>query len=225
MSLWSAIALGFGPSLFWLWLVHRHDDHEREPWSHIVAALALGALSVLGVLWSRPWLADLLGPCPPLLETFVLTALNEEVWKIAAMLPLLCCAELDEPLDGVVYGAACGLGFAGVENVLYAQLGAGFSVPIQRAFTATLLHAACSGSFGFALAMVKLDRGGRWRALWPLFGLLLAVTVHGLYDAFLDGDRVRAQVSLFLVLPAALYLLTVKMHWARARSPHYHPDE
>lgn len=225
MSIWLAIAFGFGPSLLWLWLVHRHDDHEREPWSHIVAALALGALSVLGVLWSRPWLCDLLEPCSASVDAFVLTALNEELWKIAALFPLLFCAELDEPLDGAVYGAACGLGFAGVENVLYAGLGGDVALLIQRAFTATLLHAACSGSLGFALAMVKLHPERRRHLLWPFGGLLLAVALHGLYDLFLDGDRARAQVSLIIVLPTALYLLALKIRWARSRSPQYHPNE
>lgn len=225
MSLWLAIPLGVGPCLLWLWMIHRHDDHEQEPWSHIVLALALGALAVLGVLWTRPWIAGVFEPCLPFEEAFLVTALNEEVWKLAAIMPLLCMAELDEPLDGAVYGAACGLGFAGVENVFYGLHHGGVALLIQRAFTATLLHAACSGILGFCCAMVKLHRVGRKTALWLVGGLVLAVGLHGLYDLFLDGDRIRAQVSLILVLPTALYLLVLKIRWARSRSHHYHPTE
>ncbi|MCR9246310.1 MAG: PrsW family intramembrane metalloprotease [bacterium] len=223
MSLWLAIPLGTGPCLLWLWMIHRHDDHEREPWWCIALAVLLGALSVLGVLVTRPWLESWFGVVTPVVDAFFVTALNEEMWKLAAFMPLLCMAELDEPLDGAVYGGACGLGFAGVENVIYSQYGCDVAALIQRGFTATLLHAACTGSLGFFCAMVKLHRVSRLTALWVLLGLPLAVLIHGLYDLFLDGDRVRAQVSLILVLPTALYLLVLKLRWARSRSPHYHP--
>lgn len=225
MSLWLAIPLGVGPCLVWLWLIHWHDDHEREPWSHLLLALAFGALSVCGVLWTRPMLEDWIDPATTLGTAFLVTALGEEAWKLVALLPLLCMAELDEPLDGAIYGAAAGLGFAGVENVFYSQWGGDAMLMLQRAFTSTLLHAACSGSLGFAYAMVKLHRVGRATPVWLIGGFALAVTVHGLYDHYLEGDRARAMVSLMGVLPAGLWLFTLKIRWARSRSPRYHPPD
>ena len=223
MSLWLAIPLGAGPCLVWLWMIYRHDDHEPEPWSHIILALALGALSVLGVLWSRPVLEALCHPLSAGVDAFFVTAFNEEAWKLLALLPLLCMAALDEPLDGAVYGAAVGLGFAGIENVFYARDTGNEMLMVQRAFTATLLHAACSGSLGFTCAMIKLHRFGRMALFWFGASFALVVGIHGLYDYYLDGDRWRAQVSLLLVLPSALYLLVLKVRWARSRSHHYHP--
>jgi len=224
MSLWLAIPFGVGPCLFWLWLVERHDDHEREPWLLIVLAAALGALSTFGVLWLRPWLEQLFAPDSPALDAFVVTALGEEVWKLAALVPLLCMRELDEPMDGIVYGAAAGLGFAAIENIYYAQHGGDVELLLQRAFTATLQHAACTGCLGFCWAQGKLRRLGRGKLAWLLGGVVLAVALHGSYDLFLDGDRARALVSLLLVLPVALLLFALKIRWARSRSSHYHPE-
>lgn len=225
MSLWLAIPLGVGPCLFWLWLVERHDDHEREPWWLIALALALGALSTYGVLWLRPWLDALFAPdVQAAVDAFVVTAVGEELWKLAALVPLLCMRELDEPLDGIVYGAAVGLGFAGIENIYYAQQGGDVQLLLQRAFTATLQHGACTGCLGFCWAQGKLRRFGRGTFAWLGGGLLLAVLLHGSYDLFLDGDCARALVSLLVVLPTALLLFALKVRWARSRSSHYHPQ-
>ena len=224
MPLWLAILLGAGPCLVWMVLIHRHDDHEAEPWSLVFLAMALGALSTAGVLWTWPHLEAAFASNHAVVHAFCVTALGEEGWKLIALLPLLLHSELDEPLDGAVYGAAVGLGFAGVENVIYAGHFGDVALLLQRAFTATLVHAACSGCLGFCLAVGKLHGLGRGRVFWCLLGLGIAIPVHGVYDLYLDGDRGHMLVSLLLVLPTALFLLGFKINWARARSHHYHPD-
>lgn len=223
MPLAVAVALAALPSLFWLWAIVRHDDHEREPWHLVALALATGAVATAGVLWLRPALEGWLAPMSPAFDAFVVTALAEEAWKLAALLPLLCLRELDEPLDGIVYGAAVGLGFATVENVFYAQLTGDVGVLLQRASTATLLHAACSACLGLCCAEGKLRRLGLGTGLWLLLGLTIAVGAHGCYDLFLSGSDAQAYVSLLLVLPTALGLLAVKVRWARSRSHQFHP--
>lgn len=223
MSLAFAIGLGVLPCLFWLWTVLRHDDHEREPWGLVVLGLALGAAATLGVVWLRPLLEALLAPLSPAADAFVVTALGEELWKLCALLPLLLHREADEPLDGGVYGAAVGLGFAGAENVFFVQQGGDAWLALQRSFTATLMHTACTGCLGIAWAEGKLRRFGAGAVAWLAFGLCAAVGLHGLYDLFLTGDRAQALLSLLGVLPVALVLLAVKVRWARRRSPAFHP--
>tara|TARA_R110002072_G_scaffold46591_10_gene129089 strand:- start:75816 stop:76481 length:666 start_codon:yes stop_codon:yes gene_type:complete len=217
-----ALVLATVPCLFWLWSVWRHDDHEREPWGFVVLAVVLGGLSPLAVLWARPIIEHWLAPVSPLVDAFVVTALAEELWKALFFLPLLVLPELDEPLDGCVYGAAVGLGFAAFENAFFIGASGNAQLAIQRVFTATLMHAACSGCIGLALACAKL-RGLTWLRTGYL-GVALAVPVllHGLYDFYLSGARAHAMISLLLVLPAALALLSVKLRWARRRSSYYH---
>ena len=216
-------ALALLPSLFWLWLVVRHDDHEREPLLFVAAALVAGGLSTFGVLWTRPFLEDGFAPLTPAIDAFVVTALAEEAWKALAFLPFLCSRELDEPLDGAVYGAAVGLGFATMENVFYAEAGGDWALLLQRAGTASLLHAAASGCLGVACAEGKLRRFGLGTGVWLLLGFSIAIGAHGCYDLWLCGADAQGFVSLLVVLPTALVLLALKVRWARRRSHHFHP--
>jgi RsiW-degrading membrane proteinase PrsW (M82 family) len=217
------VLLAVAPCLFWLWTVVRHDDHEREPWGLVVLALLLGAASAFGVLWTRPLLEGLFAPLSLAVDAFVVTAANEELWKLMVLAPVLLCNEVDEPLDGAVYGAAVGLGFAGCENVFFGARGGGAELLLQRAFTATLIHAACTGCLGLAWAEGKLRRFGVGTVAWLVFGLVVAIGLHGMYDVFLTGDRAQAMVALLGVLPVAIVLLAVKVRWARRRSEQFHP--
>jgi len=226
MPPWSTILAGFAPSLFWLWLVHRRDDHEREPILLVLAAMVLGSGSAMLVLWLRPWLETTWG-LDRAVDAFLVTALAEEIAKTTFVLPILLMREVDEPLDGIVYGVAAALGFAGVENTLWADASHQLEVVLHRACTSTLLHAGCTGSIGFAIVCCKL------RAFVPSFrarALLLllpvsAVLLHGAYDWCLIADAPQVRLALMVVLPLTLALLWVKMSWARARSESYHPPK
>jgi RsiW-degrading membrane proteinase PrsW (M82 family) len=224
MSLLQAIAIGIPPSFVWAWLIHRRDDHEREPVPLVLVAMAFGSLAAGGVLWLRPLLEANLPPAGELADAFLLTSLHEEGWKLLALLPLLLHRELDEPLDGVVYGAAVALGFAAVENVIFCARTDSAVLALQRAFTATLAHVACTGGLGFCCARGKLGRGRPRASAWIGGGLVLAVLQHGCYDVFLTGERGRALIALLVVLPGTLTLLALKLRWARARSRQFHPE-
>ncbi len=223
MSELLAMLLAVVPCLVWLWAIVRHDDHEAEPWLFVVLALLVGAASTGGVLWLGPALGAWLADSPRLVQDFVGTAAHEEAWKLAALLPFLLHREVDEPLDGGVYGAAVGLGFAAAENVLYVEHGGDATLALQRAFTATLMHAACSGCLGIALATGKLRHRTIGRLLWATLGGALAVGLHGLYDHFLCGDELQGRIALLFVLPFAIVLLVVKVRWARRHSTTFHP--
>lgn len=220
-----ALILATVPCLFWLWSVLRHDDNEREPWGFVVLAVVLGALCPLAVLWGRPIIEELCAPVTPIVDAFVVTALAEELWKVVFFVPLLVLPELDEPLDGAVYGAAVGLGFAAFENVFFIGDSGDARLAIQRVFTATLMHAACSGCIGIALACAKLRGLNRLTSCYLVLAIAVPVLLHGLYDFYLSGDRGHAMISLLLVLPVALMLLSVKLRWARRRSHHYHQPQ
>lgn len=225
------VVLGFVPGIFWLWFLHGKDDYEPEPWHLVLPVFVLGGLSTMAVLLIRPWFDDLLplgaGIDRTLADAFLLTAPLEEILKMIALLVGIGWSrEVDEPLDGIIYGAAVGLGFASVENVFYVfgvidgGPGQAAYVAGMRGMTATLVHVSTSGVLGFFLGLTKF-RGPRRR--WPLIatGLILAIGFHGAYNAFLEGGE-GWWVSLLLVLPGMLYVLSTKIHWARARSEAFH---
>jgi RsiW-degrading membrane proteinase PrsW (M82 family) len=216
----------FAPGLLWLWYTHRKDQREPEPQWLVPAVFALGGCATMAMLSLRP-LLDPVIPAEPkwahgVVDAFVVTALTEELLKVAAFcLGILWTRYLSEPMDGIIYGAAVGLGFASVENALYLAGSGDLSVLLMRAFTATILHACIGAGLGFCLAMARL--GIRHPVLLISGGLLVAVILHGLYDIFLFIWPELKMISLLFVLPALIAIMGLITHWCQKVSPRYHP--
>ena len=97
-------------------------------------------------------------------------------------------AEFDGPLDGIVYGAAIGLGFAFVEDNLYA-VHFGASVLHQRlGFLGLLLlgHAIYTASFGAGLGLATWSSTRAGQIGYPLIGLAVAMFLHALHDGLVQ---------------------------------------
>ncbi len=94
--------------------------------------------------------------------------------------------ELDEPLDGIVYGTAVDFGFASVEHVIYAsgaiEAGAAHAAYL-RGFTVALVHVSTSGALEFSLGLTRFRSPKRPRLVTT--GLLMAIGFHGACDPFL----------------------------------------
>lgn len=177
------------PGLVWLWYFWRRDRFEPEPRALVLKVFAWGALMVplaSGLEWAAqeflpaargmPWWEDL----RLLLMAFVVVALVEELLKfLVVRIRMMPDPEFDEPMDGIIYAVAAGLGFATAENLVYIfRFGA--TVLIVRVVFSVFLHAGCSGICGYYLGRAKFEpeRALRHQAL----GLSLAIGIHGLYD-------------------------------------------
>lgn len=103
------------------------DLYEREPMSLVLGALLWGgiAATMLSALANQGWglvVARLGGPEFASRWTAALTApFAEEITKAAGvvLIYLIARREMDDLMDGFVYGAVCGLGFAVIEDVFY----------------------------------------------------------------------------------------------------------
>ncbi len=224
------LLMGFAPGLFWLWFFRRKDDLEPEPRGRLVKVFLLGCASALLLLVLLPRLNPLLRPDHPgllrdLVEIFILVALFEEGVKLLAFyLGAWRSKDLDEPLDGIIYGIAAALGFASVENVIYLIATGDPAVVVFRSCTATLGHVVFTGTMGFFFGLAKFRRQPR-RILLMAVGLLLAVGLHGLYDLLLmPGHGKLGLVAILGLLPLLLLILSLKIRWARAKSASYHPE-
>ena len=137
-------------------LIYRLDLYEREPISLAIGAFLWGAfaataLSLDAAGWDRV-IAQAFGQDFAMRWGPALTAsLTEEVLKGAGVVLIYLIArdELDDMMDGFVYGALCGLGFAVVEDVLYfmASFG-GTPAGVLRGFYVRVLS---SGLYGHVL--------------------------------------------------------------------------
>ncbi len=227
MQLVAWIACTVAPILFWFLWIRRKDDASPEPRHLLLRCYLLGALSTGLVLLARPAMeAFLLDPADGYSawrDAFLVTAPLEELVKtLVLVIAVLHHDELDEPLDGIVYGACVALGFATVENVLYVMQDGDPRLATLRGFTATLAHVAASGIAGLCLALAKL--GARpTRVFVAVLGLLVAVALHGAYDLGLSLADRPARAALVIVLPTCFVALGVALRWAQrsGSAPHH----
>lgn len=113
--------------------------------------------------------------------------------------------------DGIIYGAAIGLGFAASENLLYGvtaylQDGSGIAIQVVvvRILSSTLLHAASSSLLGLGYGATVLEGGAVWRVL-PFY--LVAVGLHAAYNFLvLSATVVGSFLSVIMVWFLAVWI-------------------
>jgi RsiW-degrading membrane proteinase PrsW (M82 family) len=163
-------------------LVYLLDLYEREPIPLLVAAFVWGAVAAttLSAIGNAGWgivVARLGGPEFASRWTAALTApFVEEILKGVGIVLIVLIArdEVDDVLDGFVYGALCGLGFAVVEDVFYfiAVFGGDVQGVLQGFFVRVIAsglysHVLYTGLVGMAVGIVTTRRDDR-----PLRGRL-----------------------------------------------------
>ncbi len=176
------------PALIAMWYVDRLDRKRPEPRKTLRKVAIAGAVSVVPCAIIEYFLMQ---TGPPVgsyaraaYEGFVVAGATEELAKVLCVYWFVWHKpEFDERLDGIVYAARAGLGFALVENVMYLAAQENFSqfawVFIARALLAVPGHAIWAGMMGYYAARKRFDGVGPGL----LGGFLLAVFLHGLYDA------------------------------------------
>ncbi len=218
LSAFTAMLFALPYLLAILWI----DRNEREPWWLVLGALAWGAIFATG--WSilvndvfigvafevvgDAALAHQLGAS--LSAPFI-----EEATKglAIASIYVLFRRHFDNVLDGVVYGALVGLGFAVFENFLYyahtQEIGGVLVLTLVRGvITAVGSHPAFTALTGVGFGLARVLRRGVLRWLLPPLFLGLAMFAHFSWNTFtglfMTNDAVA---NLFLSLPLAVLVL------------------
>ena len=218
--------LSIGPAFAYASIVYWLDRFEKEPTRLLVGAFAWGAfVATIGALvwglalqWSLALfvgedVADVTG-------TVLIAPLVEESLKGAALalLALLRPHEFDTLLDGLVYGAIVGLGFAATENVLYL-----FSEYLEGGYDAMLAlfglrvilggwgHAVYTACIGVGIAAAIRSHHWLPRIAWPALGWLTGIGLHALHNGL-------ATLGALSGAPGAIILmfLTDWLGWALA---------
>jgi len=236
VALGLSVVAAIVPAAVYSWVVVRLDHNEAEPRRILVAAFAWGAVGavlfsiIAGVLFQAILITAVAEQEATFFSATIGAPLIEETFKGVALLAILVFArdELDNVLDGIVYGALVGLGFAMTENILYfgaayledgaAGLGRLFVV---RAVVDGFGHAAYTATTGAGVGWARRQyRRGGWRFFVPFVGWALAVGQHFLWNAgifvvpLLQGDDatvwsvVLVEAPLFL-LPALVVLVVI----------------
>lgn len=206
----------YGALLLWL------DRNEKEPWWLIFTAFFWGAAvsTAISALFNDLFGGMAAGMVGDAMLADQLTAsisapFIEELTKGLAVwfIFLLFKRDFDNALDGLLYGALVGLGFAWFENIMYyvnAAAGGGMGNMVALAWARGVLsgigsHATFTGLTGLGFGLVRVLRKGflRW-LLVPLFwgGAMFA---HFMWNTF---------VGMFVIDPtsaASVYLISLPM--------------
>ncbi|PIU16391.1 hypothetical protein COT20_00415 [bacterium (Candidatus Gribaldobacteria) CG08_land_8_20_14_0_20_39_15] len=185
--------LGLLPSFIWLLFYLKKDKHPESN-KMVVKIFFYGMLSAVAAIFLEEKYRGIdeffkiLSPNLALAGLFLSGAIIEETVKYsAAWLGTLHNQELDEPVDIMLYMIISALGFAALENMLVL---AKFNTPLAtfralemsfwRFALATFLHALCSGTIGYWVA-ISFGRGSRKWLYW-ITGFEISISLHGLYN-------------------------------------------
>jgi protease PrsW len=194
------LAAAIAPALIFLAVVSVRLEHKkrllvpRPLWTIALAVLmgvgsAFLALGIGQVLNAKPWGISSLGTLA--LFTLIGVGLVEEGAKFLLMRSVLWRLDsFKERYDGILYGAAVGLGFGATENIIYV-LNGGMDTAVVRAFTAVPMHGLLGVVSGYYLGKTKISAGWGFTALW------WAVVAHGFYDFLAFQSSPLTTFSLF----------------------------
>lgn len=216
MQLLLVLLSALAPVAVALWYIFKKDSAQPEPTKWLAKAFWFGVLSAfLSFVFSIP-LGAIFGleldaeVSPSIFEAFadafLLAAIPEELAKfIMLWLLLRKNPHFDEKFDGIVYAVCIGMGFAGIENVMYLvggiEDGSWIGMGISRALFSIPGHFLFAVLMGYYYSIYywSFDRSPKAKAMI----LVAPVLAHGLFDGILfcmNVDECFAVICLFLFL-------------------------
>ena len=206
---------------FGLWVIRRLDRNEKEPWRLVLVAMAWGGVVATAlVIWANT-LVDEIGTATlvPGPGQDALTAYGagffEEIAKGLAVLLLFLVMrdEFDDVVDGIVYGAAVGLGFNFMESILYmghmyaifepegiGGFVAGFQWYARQVLGLFFGHTTYTALTGAGIGIARQLPGAGRKLLAIAGGWLAGIAAHFSWDAWLQffpvGEGAAALIGL-----------------------------
>ena len=210
-----AVAPGLAIAIYIFW----KDKFEREPKRLMILGFVLGIVSLvpavlLEYLWGK-WGYSGKGDIQDVaFFAFIVVGFSEEISKFLFLKKFLYPrSAFNEPYDGITYSVMVSMGFATLENIMYAADG-GYKVALMRMVTAVPAHAVFAIIMGYYVGLAKFDE--EKKNLHLLLGILGATLLHGAYDFSLmqqDYPQFQAIGALFsLYIGIRLSRKAIKLH-------------
>lgn len=214
----SMLTAAVAPGMALLAYFYLKDRYDAEPIHMVVRMFIIGALIVLPIAVIQRGLATGIGDSP-LADAFLISAGVEEAMKWFVLYHMIYNhTEFDEPYDGIVYAVAISLGFATIENVMYALLmPATFGSLVMRALLPVSGHALFGVLMGYYIGKAKFDPAKSRLHLAASF--LMPLFWHGVYDYILLVFKTSWMVLIVPLMAYLWYRGLLKIRRANARSP------
>ena len=206
--------------IFWL------DRYEPEPARYRLAAIGWGGVVAVILSFVLESAASLVTGGESFATFAIVAPVIEETgkgWFLVAVV-LLRRDQVHGLLDGVVYGALVGVGFAFVEDILYylsalTQGGAAglTATVVLRGVMSPFAHPLFTSATGLGFGIGLTSRSPAKRVVAPVLGFLTAIVLHGIWNgsAFF-GTRHFLQAYALVMLPLLIVIASVTI-WARSR--------
>ncbi len=235
IGLAAVLTMAFVPMVVYALVLWWFDRYEKEPLGLILASFLWGAVPavifsiIAQVLLDVPlylFVQPSLGA--DLVSASIIAPLTEEPFKALALLLLLLFfrREIDSPLDGILYGALVGFGFATTENTLYfleafgwGGIGGVLRLALYRAFIFGLNHALFTGCSGLGIALARTSPRWAVKIVAPFLGLGTGITFHALHNAGATLAGATCWPLLFSIASdwGGVLMLFVILVWASVR--------
>ena len=202
------VALAIAPGIAICLYLFYTDLYNREPKKNLVISFILGCLAIIPAIifelaFSSTDNGTILGT---VVFAYAVVGFSEEASKYLGLRFYSYNKKaFDEPLDGIVYAVMISMGFATVENILYAVKYQSLNVVVMRMFLSVPAHATFAVVMGYFVGKAKFDSGKSIKLM--LMGLLGAIFFHGSFDFFIflnENRLVSYLVSDGLLLTGAL---------------------
>lgn len=208
------IVVSLVPAVIWLGVFVQQDRLEPEPKRFILGVFVLGGLLAQAV--GIPAIRDLFRvqdwltvsrPLVNLLGSILIIGFIQEYLKYAGVrFTVFGSSEFDERVDGIIYGAAIGVGFATMLNINYVvgSGGVNLGIGVMRIVIVTLAQASFAGVSGYFLGRAKFEEMPFW---WLPAGVTLAAVLNGVVSVLLQEvstQGLRFTPAYGLVLAAAV---------------------
>ena len=201
------VLMAFLPPIIYSIWIRNTEKINREKWKPIFLCFIWGAtIAVIAAIIIELVFHFSIAPSFDdkniynLVAVIIIAPFAEELAKPLALRLKTVKKELDEIEDGLIYGAVAGLGFSATENLLY-----GWSFMSQgllfffilisiRSIGGCLLHASATAWTGYGYGKTVMKHTRLVRVL-PYF--VLAIIVHGFYNALVSFEMVGITIGLF----------------------------
>lgn len=203
------------------------DRYENEPWQMLALAFVWGAtVGVLVALLLNTTAAMIIegqGGSETTAAVIVAPLVEEPVKAAGVVLILLLIKDrFDGIVDGIVYAGFSAMGFAFVEDILYfgrayaeaGSEGLGFTL-LARGLMSPFAHPMFTAMTGIGIGIAISTTNRAVKVFAPLTGLLVAMTLHGLWNYGAASDNLLI-FYVFLMVPIFLAFVGFVV-WARRR--------
>jgi RsiW-degrading membrane proteinase PrsW (M82 family) len=213
------IGIVFIPCLVWTIFFYRQDRIEPEPTHYVIIAFIVGM--AIASLFQLPLEKDIFNLnkwiysdiSSLILGSILLFGIiTSFLFYISLRYGFYVSKEFDEPVDGMVYGAFIGSGFAAVKSLTYLNEIKDLTIFAAGYTTSTniLVYASIASLIGFFIGKAKFNQTRK--NINFIIGLLLGIFLLGLYNIFsnliyLQGSQYGFFYSFILTLVLSIVML------------------